>query len=189
MRTNNTIRFLAVMTLAVVAGMLTHNSSSTAQTTPPTTPKAGSRAVAVMGPTKGNSISGTIWFESTPDGVHIHGTIAGLAPNSVHGFHIHEFGDLTTDDGMAAGGHYNPTHQPHGGPGAGPHMLGDLGNVKADGTGSATVDLTVADLSVSETNPIVGRSVVVHTLEDDLTPKANPGARIGIGVIGYAKPQ
>jgi Cu-Zn family superoxide dismutase len=91
---------------------------------------------------------------------------------------------------MAAGGHFNPTHQVHGGPGSGPHMAGDLGNVKADDSGTATVDMVSPDISISDGDTaIVGRSVVVHTSEDDLTPKANPGARIGIGVIGYAKPQ
>jgi superoxide dismutase, Cu-Zn family len=190
MRTTNTIQFLAVLALAATVGMLTSNLTSRGQTAPPAAPPAAIRAVCVMGPTKGNSVTGVLWFDTTPDGVHIHGTISGLAPNSVHGFHIHEFGDLTKDDGTAAGGHFNPTHQVHGGPGSGPHMAGDLGNVKADDSGTATVDLTSPDISIADgANAIVGRSVVVHTSEDDLTPKANPGARIGIGVIGYAKPQ
>jgi Cu-Zn family superoxide dismutase len=171
---------------AAIMGMLTSISTSRGQAAAP----AVTRAVCVMQPTKGNSVTGVLWFDTTPGGVHIHGTISGLAPGSVHGFHIHVYGDLSSPDGTAAGGHFNPTHQIHGGPGSGPHMAGDLGNVTADGSGSAAVDMTSPDISISDgDNAVIGRSVVVHTSQDDLTPKANPGARIGIGVIGYANPQ
>jgi Cu-Zn family superoxide dismutase len=189
MRTMNSMRYVAVLALAVFIGMLAGNSRLKAQAVAAGGDKPGSHAVAVMMPTKGNTVTGTLWFDQTPDGVHIHGTISGLAPNTAHGFHIHEFGDLTKDDGTSAGGHFNPTHEKvHGGPGAGPHMAGELGNVKADDTGTATVDITSAELSVSDgDNAIIGRSAVVHAKEDDLTPTANPGARISLGVIGYTK--
>ena len=37
----------------------------------------------------------------------IEGFVHGLGPNPLHGFHIHEFGDLS--DGCAScGGHFNP---------------------------------------------------------------------------------
>lgn len=186
MRTIKALGSVAVLALAVVVGMLVSISTSTAQTAAPA--KADTHAIAVITPTKGNSISGTIFFDAVPEGVHIHGTVSGLAPNTKHGFHIHEFGDMTSPDGTTAGGHYNPTMQPHGGPGMGPHQLGDLGNVAADDKGNATYDMVIPNISIEGTNPIAGRSVVVHAGEDDMTPKANPGARIGMGVIGIAKP-
>jgi Cu-Zn family superoxide dismutase len=188
MRTIKTLTFVTALALAVTLGMLAGTSTSPAQT-PPAAAAKPARAVAVIEPTKGNTVTGVIYFDQTPDGLHIHGVVNNLAPNSVHGFHIHDYGDLTSPDAMAAGGHFNPEHGTvHGGPGASPHMAGELGNVNADATGTANFDLTVPNLSVDGTNPVVGHSVVVHVSADDLTPKANPGARIGIGVIGYSKP-
>src|SRR5262249_38505248 len=56
-------------------------------------------AVAVVYPTKGSAVSGTIWFDQLPEDaankgmskVHVHGTLTGLDPNSTHACHIHEF--------------------------------------------------------------------------------------------------
>jgi Cu-Zn family superoxide dismutase len=191
MRIMKTIGSITAVSLALAVGMLAGNSKSGAQNAPPAMamPMPASRAVAVIFPTKGNTISGTIWFDSTPHGVHIHGTVEGLPPNTAHGFHIHEYGDMTSPDAMAAGGHYNPEGHPHGGPGPMPHQAGDLGNVKADATGKGTVDLVVPEVTLDGKFPILGRSIVVHVGEDDMTPKANPGARMGMGVIGLAKPQ
>jgi Cu-Zn family superoxide dismutase len=147
-------------------------------------------AVAVIYPTKGNTVSGTLNFVKMGDGVHIRGTVTGLEPNSVHGFHIHEFGDQSSDDGAAAGGHYNPEGHPHGGPTDAQHHAGDFGNITADATGKATIDLMVNDLSIAGMkNPIIGRGVVIHGKADDLKtpPSGNAGPRIGVGVIGIAK--
>ncbi len=148
-------------------------------------------AVAVLYPTKGNSASGTLTFTKTGDtSVHIHGTITGLEPNSTHAFHIHEFGDASSADGMSAGGHYNPEHHQHGGPNSPEHHAGDLGNVTADGSGTVTIDIDAEGLSIAGMkDPVIGRSVVLHAKPDDLTsqPAGNAGARIAVGVIGIAK--
>ena len=37
----------------------------------------------------------------------IMGFVNGLGPNPLHGFHIHEFGDLS-DGCTSCGGHFNP---------------------------------------------------------------------------------
>ncbi len=150
-------------------------------------------AVAVIYPTKSGSVSGTLHFTALPNGggVHIHGTITGLELNSVHAFHIHEFGDPSAPDGMSAGGHYNPEHHKHGGPESAEHHAGDLGNLTADASGSVTVDLTAPDLSIAGMkDPIIGRGVVIHAKADDLVsqPVGNAGGRIGVGTIGIAKP-
>ena len=148
------------------------------------------RAVAVLQPTKGSSVAGAIWFDAVPDGVHVHGTVTGLPPNSTHGFHIHQFGDASSDDGTAAGGHYNPDNHPHGDPADGPHHAGDLGNITADASGKATVDVTVKGVSIAGMNdPLIGRGVVLHASPDDLKtqPTGNAGARVAVGVIGVAE--
>jgi Cu-Zn family superoxide dismutase len=149
-------------------------------------------AVAVLQPTAGNSVAGTLMFEQMGDHVHITGTITGLAPGSVHGFHIHEFGDASSKDGMAAGGHYNPegaSHM-HGEMNGAMSHAGDLGNVTADSTGTATVDLMAHGISIAGMkDPIIGRGVVLHANPDDLKsqPAGNAGPRIAVGVIGIAK--
>src|SRR5262249_19589074 len=112
--------------------------------------------------------------------------------NSEHGFHVHEFGDVSAQDGMSTGGHYNPegaAHQ-HAGLDSPTRHAGDLGNVKADGSGKATVDVTVDNISVAGTkDPIIGRGLVLHANADDLKtqPSGNAGARIAVAVIGIGK--
>jgi Cu-Zn family superoxide dismutase len=148
------------------------------------------RASATIYPTKGNDVSGTLWFDQAPNGVHIHGDLTGLAPNSTHAMHIHEFGDQSSADGTAAGGHYNPESHPHAGTNTPMRHAGDLGNIKADASGKATVDLTVDNISIADLkNPVVGRGVVIHANADDFQtqPTGNAGGRIGVGVIGVAK--
>lgn len=147
------------------------------------------RAVAVIYPTRGNQVSGTLTFDKTPNGVRIHGTISGLEPRSVHAMHIHEFGDQSSDDGMAAGSHYNPENHPHGDVSSPTRHAGDLGNVTADDTGKASVNLTLKDITLADVkNPVIGRGVVIHTRADDFSqPVGNAGGRLGVGVIGVAK--
>ena len=54
----------------------------------------------------------------------------------MHGFHIHEKGDLSK--GCASmGGHYNPLNKTHGGLDTIIRHLGDLGNIIADYKGEA----------------------------------------------------
>jgi Cu-Zn family superoxide dismutase len=147
-------------------------------------------ASATLYPTKGNTVSGTLTFTSMGNGVHVHGTISGLAPNSTHAMHIHEFGDQSSDDGTSAGGHYNPEHHAHGAPDAPMHHAGDLGNITADASGKVTVDMMVNGVSIAGmTDPIVGRGVVIHAGVDDMKtqPTGNAGGRLAVGVIGVAK--
>ncbi len=143
-------------------------------------PKKG---IAVLIPTEGYQVRGTLTLMPTATGVHITGKVTGLTPGK-HGFHIHEFGDLSSADGTAAGGHYNPDGHMHGGPDSKESHAGDLGNLTADKDGVAVVDV--------KTNValhfIVGRAFVVHAKEDDLKtqPTGDAGGRVALGLIGIA---
>ena len=149
------------------------------------------KAVAVLHPTQGNNVSGTVTFSEVADGVQVHAEITGLTPGN-HGFHVHEFGDCTATDGSSAGAHFNPTNQPHAGPDANARHVGDMGNIEVDASGTAKLDYLDHSMSLSnDDRSVIGRSVVVHAKEDDLKsqPAGDSGTRVACGVIGRAKSQ
>ena len=95
-------------------------------------------------------------------------------------------------DGKCAGGHFNPTGMPHGGPDDAKRHVGDLGNIKADDSGKATYKRVDKLISLNGSNSIIGRSVIVHAKADDFKtqqPPGNAGDRIGCGTIGIADPK
>jgi len=144
-------------------------------------------AIAVIRSTEGNTCKGTVRFTQTDHGVRVQADLEGLKPNQKHGFHVHEFGDLSASDGTSAGGHFNPSGVEHGGPNASKHHAGDLGNLESDADGRAHLDVVLEGMSIaSDQNAVLGRSVVVHEKGDDLTsqPAGDSGKRIGCGVIG-----
>lgn len=145
-------------------------------------------AVALLIPTVGNKVFGTVRFTRVDGGVRVVADVSGLKPGA-HGFHIHEFGDVTSADGMSAGGHFNPGHSKHGAPDAAERHEGDLGNLKADANGHATLDYVDPVITLNGPASIIGRGVVVHADADDLKsqPVGNAGKRVAAGVIGVAK--
>jgi Cu-Zn family superoxide dismutase len=151
-------------------------------------PASITHATARIFPTENGHCSGVVTFQEENGKVHVTATIKGLAPNSKHGFHIHEYGDLSKLDGTSAGGHYNPEGHPHALPPKLPRHAGDMGNLVADSQGTAHYDATFSDISIAGMmNPILGRGVIVHAKADDGgQPTGNAGARIGMGVIGIA---
>jgi superoxide dismutase, Cu-Zn family len=159
--------------------------------TPASKSAAPSKGIAVLHPTAGNKVTGTVTFTPVADGVQVHAEITGLTPGK-HGFHVHEFGDCSAADGSSAGAHFNPTNQPHAGPDAAARHEGDMGNVEADASGNAKLDYVDHQISLTnDAKSVIGRSVVVHTKPDDLKtqPTGDSGARIACGVIGWAKTQ
>ena len=148
------------------------------------------QAVVVLHPTAGQHCHGVVHFAQDGDSVKVVADLEGLAPGQRHAFHIHQFGDCTSADGMSAGGHYNPEGHQHGLPDTDKRHAGDLGNVQADSEGKAHYEITVDNISIlGQKNPIIGRAVVVHAKPDDGSqPVGNAGARIGCGVIGVANP-
>ena len=146
-------------------------------------------AVAVLHSKSGSTCHGTVRFAQEGDAVKVVADIEGLTPGQKHAFHIHEFGDISSTDGLSAGGHYNPEKHQHGLPVNESRHAGDLGNVQADDAGKAHYEITVNNVSIAgEKNPIIGRSVVVHAkMDDGGQPVGNAGGRIACGVIGIAK--
>lgn len=146
------------------------------------------KAICVLHPTEGNEVNGTVHFAKTDSGVLVTVNIRGLAPGK-HGFHIHEFGDCSASNGTSAGGHFNPGGHEHGSPNSEMRHKGDLGNVTANEQGIAQMEHLDKHLKLNGENSIIGRSIIVHADEDDLTsqPTGNAGARVACGVIGVVK--
>lgn len=144
-----------------------------------------SEAIAVIHPTEGNDISGTVTFNAEEDEVRVQAEIEGLESGN-HGFHIHEFGDCSAPDASTAGGHFNPDDNPHAGPEAEERHVGDMGNIEGNEDGTATRSYVDSVLTLNGPESIIGHAVVIHEGEDDLEsqPTGDAGARLGCGVIG-----
>jgi Cu-Zn family superoxide dismutase len=146
------------------------------------------KAVAVLYPTKGSNVHGTVMFTKVENGVRVVANIEGLAPGE-HGFHVHEFGDCSAVDATSAGGHFNPAHEQHGAPDAKQRHVGDLGNITADANGKASYDRVDTEAALEGSHSVIGYAVIVHEKADDLKsqPTGNAGGRVACGVIGVAK--
>uniref|UniRef100_A0A5Q0MVW9 Superoxide dismutase [Cu-Zn] n=1 Tax=Oxya chinensis TaxID=165482 RepID=A0A5Q0MVW9_9ORTH len=150
------------------------------------------QAVCVM---IGEVVNGLIRFSQEQEDapVKITGEIKGLNKGK-HGFHVHEFGDIS-DGCTSAGPHYNPLAKDHGGPDDVDRHIGDLGNVTAGDDGVAKVCFFDKQISLIGKNSIIGRTLVVHADPDDLgrgdhplsRTTGNSGARVACGIIGVAK--
>jgi len=146
-------------------------------------------AICVLRGTEGNeAVTGTVTFTQQPGGVLIEAEIAGLTPGK-HGFHIHEWGDVDCADGTCTGGHFNPTGAAHGGPDSAERHVGDMGNIEADASGNGVYRRVDKVIRLGGPSSIIGRAIIVHAGEDDLTsqPTGAAGARVAYGVIGIGK--
>jgi Cu-Zn family superoxide dismutase len=89
---------------------------------------------------------------------------------------------------MAPGTHLNPQNAPHGpaNAAAGMRHLGDLGNITADASGM--VDEMLRDSLLASDASFIGKVVVVHANQDDLStqPDGSSGDPVGCGVIESA---
>jgi Cu-Zn family superoxide dismutase len=151
------------------------------------------KAIAVFNTGK---IRGTVRFTEMPSNrVAIDVDLSGLNENALHGFHVHECGDMSEQcESMCA--HFNPTKDVHGCPGAKNRHVGDLGNLRTDVNGCAKYRFydNVIQLRGDKAN-ILGRGLIIHAdpddcgmggHEDSLTT-GHSGKRIACAVIGYAK--
>jgi len=126
-----------------------------------------------------------------------HVRLEGLPPNTVHGFHVHQTGDIFTEGCKSTGGHYNPGGVVHGGKDDAVRHVGDLGNVKSDNTGKVDIQFSDNLAGLVGKHSIAGRAFVVHALPDDLgrgvgekrkgsLKTGNAGARLACGIIYFA---
>jgi len=142
------------------------------------------KAVAEIHPYQDNKISGVVTFTEVEGGIKIVAKVHGLKSGK-HGFHVHEHGDCSGTDGMAAGGHFNPTSSKHGGPDSLERHVGDFGNLEADSEGYAFYERIDKLIAFKGKNSILEKSVIIHADPDDFVtqPTGNSGPRIACGKI------
>ena len=144
-----------------------------------------------------DNIKGNVKFTEDLDAnqIRIELNITGLNPNSLHGFHVHEAGDLT-DKCTSMCAHFNPYGKTHGCPGMKERHVGDLGNLVTNAKGQAIYSFydNYIKLRGNKSN-IIGRGLIIHADEDDCgkgkndesLKTGNAGKRIACAVIGYSK--
>lgn len=149
--------------------------------------------VAVLQP-DGSNVRGVVRFIDEMGGLRITYRVTGLTDGE-HGFHIHEYGDLT-DGCKSACAHFNPDGMTHGGLDTTVRHFGDLGNItSSDGVAEGKLFLDKGRLNTSNYG-ILGRMIIVHADRDDLgkggdeesLKTGNAGKRLACGVIGLADP-
>ena len=90
-----------------------------------------------------------------------------LAPNSRHGFHLMQFGDMRGTHCLELGTHYNPLNNTHGGPFACNRHLGDSGNIMSDAKGNVIASLYRNEISLIGPFSLYGRGCLVYSMGDD----------------------
>jgi len=134
-------------------------------------------------------IKGVILFKQKEDHIQIKVDVKGLTKNHLHGFHIHETGDLR-EGCKSCCAHYNPNETEHGGLQGG--HAGDLGNIKTDENGVCMISIRTNKFIIDE---ILGRSIIIHEDEDDCgmgnfedsKTTGHSGSRIACSLIGISK--
>lgn len=140
-----------------------------------------------------NNINGIIKFTQNNNRLKIEYEINNLK-DGYHGFHIHNYGDLT-DGCKSACSHFNPFYSNHGSNNSRERHLGDLGNIKSlNKKAKGVIHNNSLSLDPRKINSIIGRAVIVHEDKDDLgrgkndesLKTGNAGKRLACGVIGLS---
>lgn len=152
--------------------------------------RPGMGAIArIQGGPLAPGINGVVRFTEVPGGTWVCANLNGLPPYQPatdnkppvgpHGFHIHEYGRCEAGDPtnpfQSAGGHWNPTAQPHG------NHAGDFPALFSYG-GRAILCFFTDRFRPQD---VVGRSVVIHENPDDFRtqPAGASGKRLACGAI------
>jgi Cu-Zn family superoxide dismutase len=153
-----------------------------------------------------DNIEGTIIFTKINKNlIEIDIEISGLKPG-LHGIHIHRSGDLRKGCDSVCD-HFNPFNVNHGNINDNKYNrhVGDLGNIRANNNGIVKIKILDKLITLSGKCNIIGRSIVIHELCDDLgigglneqgqivnmttynesIKTGNSGKRIACGVIGW----
>ncbi|MCH9756550.1 MAG: superoxide dismutase family protein [Gammaproteobacteria bacterium] len=142
---------------------------------------ASNITVKIYGTGDEHQAKGTISFEDSPGGLLIKPHLHDLPPGP-HGFHIHQ-NPSCRNEGMAAGGHFDPKQtNTHLGPYENGHQ-GDLPVIYVNADNESSSSLIAPHLNIEN---IKGHSIIIHAGGDNYTnapPMGGGGPRIACGVI------
>ncbi len=146
---------------------------------------------ATMQSTTGSTVTGNVWFRPStiyPGRIEVYARFSGCVIGKLYGFHIHQFGDWSEEDGGSAGSHWNPY------PGA-VHALpdetfvqrlaGEMGNTMCTNDGQIYFNRHFDLMTVGGRDNMIGRGMILHYAVDQGTsqpPLSN--FRVALGVIG-----
>lgn len=154
------------------------------------------KAVAVLLPTKhcSDDCGGAVYLFQMGKSVEVIAMVRGLEYNTEHGFHIHQYGDLSSHDGMSAGEHYNPYGRHHHLPPMLPRHVGDLGNIQSYSPSTGVAWYRYIDPNIRNLQELIGRAIIIHNDPDhgsgeNCDEGGSAGGRLMMGVIGVAHPQ
>ncbi|BAN22428.1 superoxide dismutase [Caballeronia insecticola] len=140
------------------------------------------RADAVLQPAPGNATRGTVTLIERADGVQVSYSLTDMPPNSDHALTVHERGDCISINGPEA----NPVFAlPAERRKPSARLEGELGNIHADATGSATGFMVATDVSLDGVRSVISRAMALHreALDPYASAPHNVGAALACGVI------
>jgi superoxide dismutase, Cu-Zn family len=140
---------------------------------------------AVLEGKSGSALAGLAALREDASGVWIELDLYG-APPGEHGVHVRAGRSCGGYSAGAAGPHFNPDRQIHGGPTGTYRHAGDAGNIAVDPAGMGRLEVHLAGVTLgSGPRSIGGRTLVVTQRADDLAtqPDGDSGLPIGCGVI------
>lgn len=142
-------------------------------------------AVAVLEPTQQSKVRGTIDFVQEDGDVTVRASVRGLEPGK-HAFHVHLWGDCSSQDAKSAGTHFNFAGSSESPPPDIDRITGNLGELEADASGNAESTSKIDKATLTGAYSIVGRSVIIHEKGNDESapPIGAAGGRLACGVIG-----
>jgi Cu-Zn family superoxide dismutase len=150
--------------------------------------EATDKIIVLLDSKSGSTAKGNVVFRQRSNTVSMTAVFSGLEEGE-HAVHLHEKSDCSSDDGSSAGGHWNPTAQPHGewGDEAGYHK-GDIGNFTVNANGTGTITFVTDEWCIGcndDAKDIIGKSVIVHQGTDDFKsqPSGAAGSRVSCGGI------
>lgn len=180
---------VALVIGAVIGGLIGHFAVPMKDPNAPTEVPTEAQCV-LQEATPGNNVAGTIRFKRMEDMIMVTGTVTGLSAGN-HGFHVHAVGS-TANGCRGAKGHFNPYGKEHGSPDKEERHVGDLGNIIADASQLANVNISDNIIKFAGDANILGRAIVIHAGTDDLglggqsdsKTTGHAGARLACCVIG-----
>jgi superoxide dismutase, Cu-Zn family len=146
--------FLTVILGITLAIELSHRSSDVT-----------TAADCVLMARDGSTVHGHVKLYRSVMGTKIEGSFKGLVPYTVHGVHIHAYGDEHLQgQPFSIGPIFNPSAERHGCLDSDEHQAGVLGNMMVDENGEVTMNIISNRFTVSE---VLGRALAIKSGRDD----------------------